>query len=192
MEIAPDSSAAAATALLTRHGAKRLDLTEAAMVSDGLSFIGGHADCLHRTCVQGHLTGSAWIVSPKRDRTLLVHHRKLDRWLQPGGHADGDPDLARAALREAREETGLASPRLVSPEIFDFDRHWIPGRGAEAGHWHYDFRFLIEADPKAPLLISEESNELKWFPLQDVEAVARGGSLQRMVAKTIASVTATK
>ena len=180
----PDSPTAAATALLTRYGARRLEITEAAMVSDGLSFMAGHPDCLNRTCVSGHLTGSAWIVSPARDQALLVHHRKLDRWLQPGGHADGDPDLAATALREAREETGLTAVRLVSPDIFDFDRHWIPARGTEAGHWHYDFRFLIEADPQAKLLLSEESNELRWFPLASIEAVAGGGSLNRMVAKT--------
>lgn len=183
MAIAPESSAPA-NLLLTHYGAKRLEVTEAAMVSDGLSFMAGHPDCLVRTCLSGHLTGSAWIVSPARDRVLLVHHRKLDRWLQPGGHADGDSDLAAVALRETSEETGLAAARLVSPEIFDFDRHWIPARGDEPGHWHYDFRFLIEADPEAPLLISEESNELKWFALEEVEAVARGGSLLRMVAKT--------
>jgi 8-oxo-dGTP pyrophosphatase MutT (NUDIX family) len=154
------------------------------MVSDGLSFMAGHADCLHRGCAQGHLTGSAWMVSPRRDRALLVHHRKLDRWLQPGGHADGDPDLAAVAMREAREETGLIAAHLVSPEIFDFDRHWIPQRGAEPGHWHYDFRFLVEADPLAPLLLSAESNELRWFALQEIEAVARGGSLLRMAGKT--------
>jgi len=176
--------AAAAAALLTRYGDRRLEVTEAAMVSDGLSFIASHPDCLHRTCVSGHLTGSAWLVSPARDQALLVHHRKLNRWLQAGGHADGQTDLAAAARREAEEETGLTGFRLVSPEIFDFDRHWIPARGAEAGHWHYDFRFLFEADPKAPLLVSEESNELRWFRLADIEAVANGGSLNRMVAKT--------
>ena len=185
MEITPESSPTAAVALLTRYGAKRLDLTEAAMVSDGLSFIAGHRDCLYRTCLLGHLTGSAWIVNPQRDRTLLVHHRKLDRWLQPGGHADGDPDLSAVALREAREETGLTAPRLVSAELFDFDRHWIPPRGTEPGHWHYDFRFLIEAEPKAKLFLSDESNELKWFSLKEIEDVARGGSMLRMAGKTV-------
>ncbi len=184
MGIAPEVPVAAASALLTHYGARRLDVTEAAMVSDGLSFIAGHPDCLNRSCTAGHLTGSAWIVSPLRDRALLVHHRKLDRWLQPGGHADGDPDLAATARREAEEETGLTALRLVSPDIFDFDRHWIPARGAEAGHWHYDFRFLIEADPKAKLMVSAESNQLRWFPLGEIEAVANGGSLNRMVAKT--------
>lgn len=181
MEIVPEAPAAA---LLTRYGARRLEVTEAAMVSDGLSFIASHPDCLNRSCMSGHLTASAWLVSPSRDRALLVHHRKLNRWLQPGGHADGQTDLAAAARREAEEETGLAGFKLLSPDLFDFDRHWIPARGAEAGHWHYDCRFLFEADPKAPLVVSEESNELRWFPLADIEAVANGGSLNRMVAKT--------
>jgi 8-oxo-dGTP pyrophosphatase MutT (NUDIX family) len=192
MAVKPGSSPAAAAVLLQRHGSSARDPIEQEMISDALSFIAAHPDCLYRTCLKGHLTGSAWIVNAPRDQALLVHHRKLDRWLQPGGHADGDSDLAAVALREANEETGLSSLRLVIPEIFDFDRHWIPERGPEPGHWHYDFRFLIEADPAAALVISEESNQLRWFPLEAIAAVAQGGSLLRMVAKTAALATATK
>ena len=84
-----------ALARLRAHAAPGLDPHEAAMVEDAVSFIGSHPECLWRRCLDGHLTGSAWIVSADRAWTLLTHHHKLDKWLQVGGHADGDGDLLR-------------------------------------------------------------------------------------------------
>src|SRR5688572_26513021 len=81
---------------------------EAQVRNDFLAFIAANADCCERTLVSGHCTGSAWLVSADGERVLLTHHRKLQRWLQLGGHADGDTDLAAVALREAQEESGLA------------------------------------------------------------------------------------
>src|SRR5438309_2052483 len=95
----------AALRLLRAHAARPLDPHEATMTADTIHFVETHEDCLLRSCVPGHLTGSAWIVSPDRARTLLTHHHKLDKWLQLGGHADGQDDLAAVALREAREES---------------------------------------------------------------------------------------
>lgn len=157
---------------------------EAAMLAEFLPFMAAHPDCLWRTCLAGHLTASAWIVDAGRTRTLLTHHRKLDRWLQLGGHVDGEADLAAAAMREAREESGLTRLQLVSPEIFDVDRHRIPARGAEPEHWHFDVRFLIEADPSEALGISEESKDLAWVRLEEVAALNPGESVGRMVRKT--------
>ncbi|MCX6956055.1 MAG: NUDIX domain-containing protein, partial [Verrucomicrobia bacterium] len=110
--------------LLRRHAAKALEPHEAEMTVETIRFVEAHEDCLLRSCMPGHLTGSAWIVSPDRTRTLLTHHHKLDKWLQLGGHADGDGDLLAVALREAREESGLVNVRAASTEIFDLDRHW--------------------------------------------------------------------
>lgn len=171
-------------ALLRAHAARMSDAHEAAMTAATLEFVCAHADCLHRTCAPGHLTGSAWIVSPDRRRTLLLHHGKLDLWLQPGGHADGDGDLAAVARREAGEECGLTRLRLVSREIFDLDRHWIPPRRTDPGHYHFDLRFLIEADPEEPLVVSAESRELAWVDLDRVAALNPEESLARMVRKT--------
>ncbi|HEX2861157.1 MAG TPA: NUDIX hydrolase [Lacunisphaera sp.] len=171
-------------ALLQAHGARAEPGVEFAMLATYAPFITAHPDCLWRTCLGGHLTASAWIVDPQRTRTLLTHHRKLDRWLQLGGHVDGDPDLAAAALREAREESGLARLHLVSPQIFDVDRHRIPERGAEPVHWHYDVRFLIEADPGEPLRVSDESRDLAWVGLEQVAALNPDESVVRMVRKT--------
>lgn len=147
-------------------------------------FVGEHEDCFARTLLVGHVTGSAWIVDASRSRCLLTHHRKLDRWLQLGGHADGDADVLAVAMREAREESGLSSLRPVSAAIFDCDVHWIPERKAEPGHHHHDVRFLLEADPDEPLVISEESNELAWVDLSDVPRLSGDESVARMVAKT--------
>lgn len=154
------------------------------MAAEIIRFVEQHPDCLLRSCEPGHLTGSAWIVSPDRRRTLLTHHHKLDKWLQLGGHADGENDLLAVALREAREESGLTRLRPVSAAVFDVDRHWIPPRKADAGHYHLDLRFLIEADPNEPLVISTESKDLAWIDLGQVAALNPEESLLRMVRKT--------
>jgi 8-oxo-dGTP pyrophosphatase MutT (NUDIX family) len=177
---------AAVLHLLRAHQRRVTDPLEAAMAAGIVRFVEEHSDCLLRACVPGHLTGSAWIVDPPRHRTLLTHHRKLNKWLQPGGHADGDPDLLAVALREAREETGLTRLRAISSEPFDVDRHWIPVRGDTPGHWHFDLRFLIEADPAEPLVISDESHDLAWVELAAVGRLNPEASLLRLVRKTTA------
>jgi len=154
------------------------------MAADALRFIDAHPDHLWRTCLRGHLTGSAWILSADRSKVLLTHHHKLDRWLQLGGHADGDPDMVSVALREASEESGLTNLRVASGELFDFDRHEIPARGDEPAHWHFDFRFVIEADPAEPLMISSESKDLAWVEIGRVTSLNPEESMARMVRKT--------
>ncbi len=172
--------------LLNGHAARAEDPGEAAMIALVSEFVRAHPDSLHRSQVLGHLTGSAWIVDPNRTRTLLTHHRKLDKWLQPGGHADGDPDLAAVAMREAREETGVIGLRLASDRIYDADRHWIPTRGDIAGHWHLDIRFMIEADPSVPFIVTDESHDLAWVALGEVARLNPEESMARLVRKTSA------
>lgn len=157
------------------------------MTAATLAFVEAHADCLLRTCVPGHLTGSAWIVDRTRRRVLLTHHRKLDKWLQLGGHADGDPDLTAVALREAQEESGLRSVARVSPAIFDLDVHEIPAGSTDPVHRHYDLRFLLEADADEPLVISAESKDLAWVELDRLAEYSSEESLLRMARKTTGS-----
>ena len=177
---------AAALKLLRTHGLRKLSAEEAAAVAATVELVEAHPDCLLRTCMPGHLTGSAWILSPDRRLTLLTLHRKLGKWLQLGGHADGDGDLLSVALREAREESGLAGVRAAADSVFDVDRHWIPAHGGEPGHWHHDLRFLLEADPSEPLTVSSESRQLAWVEVGAVAALNPEESMMRMVRKTLA------
>lgn len=171
-------------ALLRRHEARAEAGGEAAMLADFFPFIAAHPDCLSRTCLEGHLTASAWVVDPARSRVLLTHHRKLDLWIQLGGHADGEADLLAAALREVQEESGLTRVRAVAAEIFDVDRHRIPARKTEPEHWHFDVRFLIEADPTEPVVVSDESHDVAWVSLADAVRLNSEEAIVRMVRKT--------
>ncbi len=170
--------------LLRAHLAQASDGHEKEMTALTIQFVEQHADCLARACVPGHLTGSAWVVNPERTQALLTHHLKLDKWLQLGGHADNDGDLLAVARREAREESGLTDVRVASPAIFDLDRHWIPPRKSDPGHFHYDLRFLFEADASAPLAISSESKDLAWIDLAHISTLNPEESMARMVRKT--------
>ena len=147
-------------------------------------FIDSHPDCFHRTCRIGHITGSAWIVDSTGDRALLLHHRKLGRWLQPGGHSDGDPDTLAVALREAREESGL-DVRALDDAIFDIDVHAIPARGREPAHHHFDVRFLVQAE-RSRFTVSEESHALAWVPATGLGALTDEESVLRMARKWLA------
>lgn len=144
----------------------------------------GGEDPFARARLAGHFTGSAWLVSADGRRVLLTHHRKLDRWLQLGGHADGDRDLAAVALREAEEESGLPGLRLESQAPFDLDRHWIPERGQVPGHWHYDARYVVRAGADERFVVSGESLDLAW---RDIAAIAADAladeSLRRMALR---------
>jgi len=167
---------------LTNH--QPLDAEEARMTAQTLSFVEAHPDCFERSLLIGHVTGSAWIVSPDRQQVALIHHRKLDRWFQPGGHCDGDPNVLGVAIRETEEETGLAPLRVVSPAIFDVDIHTIPARGAVPEHLHYDIRYELEADPAQPFVHNEETKDIRWVAIDAVESLTSERSVLRMVEKT--------
>lgn len=150
-----------------------------------LAFLRDHADALHRTCLEGHLTGSAAIVDGARARVLLLHHRKLDRWLQPGGHADGDGDLAAVAAREAWEETGLRG--AIELPAIDLDVHDIPARPGEPAHVHLDVRFRMRVEPGATPIANDESLALRWVGLADLDdpALALDASTKRLVRRAL-------
>lgn len=136
-------------------------------------------DAHRRTLLEGHLTASALVVDAGFERALLTHHRKLDRWLQLGGHCDGDANLAHVALREAIEESGI--PDLaVLPVPIDLDIHAIPARGAEPEHFHYDTRFLVLAPRGAVEVLSEESHALRWIAPRELAALHADESVRRL------------
>lgn len=167
----------------TRHPEERSTIDRV------LELVARRSDCFSRDCfAPGHLTASAWIVSRESRSVLLTHHRKLDRWLQLGGHADGETDLLAVALREAREESGLEDLRVLPAEgrleILDVDVHVIPARGREPGHEHHDVRFLLEASELQPIRRQEsESKAMSWFRGERLEAVLEEESLARMARK---------
>ncbi len=181
--------------LLRQHNADPrtlADANEAEMTARTIAFVEAHPNCLERSLLEGHITGSAWITSPDGSQVILIHHRKLDRWFQPGGHADGDPDVAAVALREALEETGLPDLRLVSPAIFDVDIHTIPARGGRSAgevpeHLHYDIRFQANSNKKILFGENREVKEIRWVSLTEAERLANSESIGRMVRKSLAA-----
>jgi 8-oxo-dGTP pyrophosphatase MutT (NUDIX family) len=139
----------------------------------------------HRDHLPGHMTGSAWIIDKSKQYALLVHHAKLQRWLQPGGHADGDENIIAVARKEAEEETGLKDLILLNP-LFDIDIHPIPERKDFPKHDHYDIRCLFMADKNGNIEVSEESHAVEWIQMSDVaEKAGRNSSIVRMVEKVL-------
>lgn len=147
-------------------------------------FVASNETCFERTNVAGHVTGSAWIVDAETSAVVLLHHRKLDRWLQPGGHADGDGDVRRVAVREAMEETGLADLVPASTGIYDLDVHEIPARGDEPAHAHYDVRYAFFTRRAEVPIVSAESHAVRWVDFAEIEHFSIDESVRRLVAKS--------
>jgi 8-oxo-dGTP pyrophosphatase MutT (NUDIX family) len=143
-------------------------------------FVSARPDCLTRDCQPGHLTASALLLSSDSTRALFTHHRKLGRWLQLGGHVDGDPDLLGAAVREAQEESGIAEIEVVTTSVFDLDIHMIPETSKEPAHLHYDVRFVLRAAHDL-FVVSDESLALAWLPLDDLALDDVDESVLRLV-----------
>ena len=133
------------------------------------SFIALHPGDAHlRSQPAGHLTASGFVLDDERARVLLLFHGKLHRWLQPGGHGEGETDLRLVALREIEEETGLAASDLApfpDERLLDVDVHRSPARAGEPAHSHLDLRYGFTARKGALPRVSSESRELRWFPL---------------------------
>jgi 8-oxo-dGTP pyrophosphatase MutT (NUDIX family) len=170
-------------------------------LNDMCSFIQQNPTCFMRECLPGHITGSAFVVSSDFSKVLFTYHAKLKKWLQLGGHCDGDYLIHNAALREAKEESGLLNLKFLDllnfpkiyidnnlegkshPVPFDIDIHTIPERFHEPAHKHYDIRYLIVANENEDIIISEESLDLKWISIQEVSLYTHESSTLRQVEK---------
>lgn len=141
-----------------------------------LEFIAQHDDCFERSLAIGHFTGSAWLLNHDESHVLLMHHAKLDKWMQLGGHCDGDSDVLAVALKEAQEESGISNIIPVSEDIFDIDIHLIPAFGNNQEHYHYDVRFLLQVNGPEPFVQNRESKELRWIG-KNRNTVAGGNGL---------------
>lgn len=156
------------------------------MVERTRRFVAQHLNCFDRELLPGHVSGSSWVVNPARSHVLIMHHRKLDRWLQPGGHADGDPDMLRVVLKETAEEAGIdiKNVKLLGERIFDVDVHTVHESSHDPRHTHYDVRFLVEIDDRLSVPGNAESHEIRWVSLDQVPRFNNALSLRRMVDKT--------
>ena len=148
-------------------------------------FVKNNPDCFLREHEAGHLTASAWLLSPCGQKVLLTHHKKIGLWIQLGGHCDGDFDLKKVALKEAYEESGIPNIIAIQPGIFDVDIHWIGEHKNVPGHWHYDVRFLLQA-PHLDFVVSNESIALAWVSINQLatDPEARE-TLARMARKSL-------
>ncbi len=145
-----------------------------------LSLLTEHGAALaDRTTLPGHLTGSALVVNHAGTQVLLLFHTKLQRWLQPGGHADGDHELASVALREATEETGIEGLAVLLPAV-DLDIHRIPARGDMESHLHLDLRFVVLAPQGATPHKNHESEALRWVTPQELAELTDEPGLVRL------------
>ncbi len=170
--------------LLSNHSTRFME--EAGYVERAKTFVRENPDCFERHTWPFHITGSAWVVNPARTHVLMMHHRKLDQWFQPGGHADGDADILRVALRETSEESGLDPQhvRLLTEDVFDVDIHTVPAHGEDPPHDHIDIRFLVEIDDTLPVPGSDESHDVMWVSLLKVSRFNNNRSTHRMLEKT--------
>ena len=144
------------------------------------------ADPFARANPVGHVTASAIVARPDGSEFLLIHHRKLGRWLQPGGHTEeSDASAFDAALREAREETGISAfDRPIGAEILDVDVHAIPAHKRDPAHAHFDVRFLLTSGETGHAALAEDPKRpMRWVSIEEGRAMSLDASLDRALEK---------
>jgi len=151
-----------------------------------LTFIKQHPNCFERSLEIGHITASAWLLSNDESQALLLHHAKLDKWFQLGGHCDGNPDVLAVAIQETQEESGINNIVAVDTQIFDIDIHLIPDNKREKAHFHYDIRFLLKVVGDEDVVQNRESKELRWIDKKQDGLPTNEPSVIRMFDKWLA------
>ena len=161
------------------------DADEQAFKETTINFVNEHEDCFERSLSIGHITASVWLVSKDGSHALLMHHTKLDKWFQLGGHCDGDSDTCAVAIKEAQEESGIQAIEPISHEIFDIDIHLIPENSKEKAHYHYDIRFLLQVVSDEQVIQNNESKELRWISKDRNQLPTDSPSVIRMFEKWV-------
>jgi len=147
-----------------------------------------YPDIWLRSCGAGHITGSGLVVDSVNKQILLLHHRKLNLWLQMGGHGEGELEPSLIALREVIEESGLTDvsyfPDCGYPTLIDVDAHRIPARRDEPEHYHLDFRYLFYTrTPEKVQCLKVEANELRWYSFAEIPTLPLKAATLRLIHK---------
>ena len=161
------------------------DQKELSFKKNILDFMSKYESCFERSLEIGHITASAWLLNKEHTHALLMHHAKLNKWFQLGGHCDGNPDVIAVAIKESQEESGILGIEPLSAEIFDIDVHLIPANKKEQEHYHYDIRFLLSVTSDEHIVQNSESKELRWVSKDPKDLPTDIESVQRMFNKWI-------
>jgi hypothetical protein len=161
------------------------DLSEENDRKETIYFLENNDNCFERSSLKGHLTASAWVLDSSETHILLIHHKKLDMWLQLVGHADGDKNLLRVSMKEVLEESGLKSVAPITDKIFDIGVHKIPKYKSVEEHYHYDVRFLLKSTCDDVLVKNEESNDIRWFRADHKYLPTQNSDVVRMLSKCL-------
>lgn len=166
------------------EGYNGIDQNESEMVERTCTFLKEFDVYQGKSNLKGHITGSSWIVNKDRSKVLLTHHYKLNIWVQLGGHSDEGETIFESAFREGVEESGLTLTP-IHHDIYDVDVHLIPERKGIPAHYHHDIRYLFEADENENIDVSNESHDVKWVAIKDIENYSKDRSILRMVEKMV-------
>ncbi|WP_342270130.1 NUDIX hydrolase [Rickettsia endosymbiont of Orchestes rusci] len=150
-----------------------------------LEFLNNYKNPFSRELAIGHFTASAFLLNSDKTKFLLMHHNKLNKWIQLGGHCNGDSDVLAVAIKEAKEESGIEEIEPISTEIYDLDIHYIPERHQELAHYHYDVRFLLKTIDNDNFVKNDEASELRWieFSSYSLKDFSLEESVTRMIEK---------
>jgi 8-oxo-dGTP pyrophosphatase MutT (NUDIX family) len=160
-----------------------IDQVEQSFKKQIIEFMLNNFDCFERSLSIGHITASSWLLNKDHSKALLMHHAKLDKWFQLGGHCDGDTDVLGVAVKEAQEESGIIGIEPVQSSIFDIDVHLIPENKKEKAHYHYDIRFLLQVVSDEDIIVGDESHDLAWISKEKSNFPTDERSVTRMFDK---------